>query len=636
MKKENGITLIALVITIILLLILVGVSIAMLTGENGILTNAQMSAFKTELSQIQENVEMKKAEVSTEQIVDNKVVKLFEETLEQRSDIEVPDTFKQEVMYLRDNKPTDKSQNDYEAENFDITGLLVVDKETGNGKKDTYAYDEITGIVLKIPKTNIGGKVYHSIEGTGGEEGTGSTTVGSIQDEASVVIVDEEYYYEPDLKGFDGKNTEIVYYSSDFTQQITKNAEEYINEGKQNSITQDGTNYQFHNYKNHQWANVKTTGYGLEAWWVWIPRYAYKVNGTSNSEKPISIIYVDLENKPLNPIYNGVLPEGYEVHSSFTPSGEDGSRKNLKGIWMSKYEPSYERGEDDEIATPDMTGFDKNNTYIELYDSTTQTFTEVKLADADLSTVNNSNQWYDYSKQQWANVKTTGNGLESWWVWIPRYAYNENFGIPYVNAIFVDENNKPINKKAYPNGLPEGYIVHPAFTPTGEDGSSKKLKGIWMSKYEPSFGEGKVDGGDKLLAPDMTGFDPENTYIELYDSTSNKFTSEIKLADANLETINNSKEWYNYTEKQWANIKTMASGEEAWWVWIPRYAYKTEYNTTTIIFIDENNKPINTEVYPNGLPEDFIIHPAFNPKGEDGSSKNLKGIWMSKYEPSQK
>ena len=34
-ERENGITLIALVITIIVLLILAGVSIAMLTGDNG-------------------------------------------------------------------------------------------------------------------------------------------------------------------------------------------------------------------------------------------------------------------------------------------------------------------------------------------------------------------------------------------------------------------------------------------------------------------------------------------------------------------------------------------------------------------------------------------------------------------------
>ena len=47
-KKQRGITLIALVITIIVLLILAGVSIAMLTGENGILTQAQKAKNETE------------------------------------------------------------------------------------------------------------------------------------------------------------------------------------------------------------------------------------------------------------------------------------------------------------------------------------------------------------------------------------------------------------------------------------------------------------------------------------------------------------------------------------------------------------------------------------------------------------
>ena len=53
-KKQRGITLIALVITIIVLLILAGVSIAMLTGENGILTQAQRAKNETETAQIQE------------------------------------------------------------------------------------------------------------------------------------------------------------------------------------------------------------------------------------------------------------------------------------------------------------------------------------------------------------------------------------------------------------------------------------------------------------------------------------------------------------------------------------------------------------------------------------------------------
>ena len=48
--REKGITLIALVITIIVLLILAGVSIAMLTGENGILTQAKNAKSETEVA----------------------------------------------------------------------------------------------------------------------------------------------------------------------------------------------------------------------------------------------------------------------------------------------------------------------------------------------------------------------------------------------------------------------------------------------------------------------------------------------------------------------------------------------------------------------------------------------------------
>ena len=52
--NQNGITLIALVITIIVLLILAGVSIAMLTGQNGILTQAQNAKNRTEEAQEEE------------------------------------------------------------------------------------------------------------------------------------------------------------------------------------------------------------------------------------------------------------------------------------------------------------------------------------------------------------------------------------------------------------------------------------------------------------------------------------------------------------------------------------------------------------------------------------------------------
>ena len=56
MRNQKGITLIALVITIIVLLILAGVSIAMLTGENGILTKATQSTVETARGEADEAV----------------------------------------------------------------------------------------------------------------------------------------------------------------------------------------------------------------------------------------------------------------------------------------------------------------------------------------------------------------------------------------------------------------------------------------------------------------------------------------------------------------------------------------------------------------------------------------------------
>ena len=58
LKERKGITLIALVITIIVLLILAGVSIAMLTGQNGILTQAQSAKTTTEDKSAEEKIKL--------------------------------------------------------------------------------------------------------------------------------------------------------------------------------------------------------------------------------------------------------------------------------------------------------------------------------------------------------------------------------------------------------------------------------------------------------------------------------------------------------------------------------------------------------------------------------------------------
>ena len=65
-KQNKGITLIALVITIIVLLILAGVSISAVIGENGIATKAKNAAIKTEEAKIEEEILTKIQEMQIE------------------------------------------------------------------------------------------------------------------------------------------------------------------------------------------------------------------------------------------------------------------------------------------------------------------------------------------------------------------------------------------------------------------------------------------------------------------------------------------------------------------------------------------------------------------------------------------
>lgn len=56
MKKQTGITLIAVIVTVIVMLILAGVSINLAIGDNGIINNSQKSVQKTNISESKEYI----------------------------------------------------------------------------------------------------------------------------------------------------------------------------------------------------------------------------------------------------------------------------------------------------------------------------------------------------------------------------------------------------------------------------------------------------------------------------------------------------------------------------------------------------------------------------------------------------
>ena len=76
MKKQRGITLLALVITIIIMLILAGVTINAMTGDNGLLSRAKQAKTEQLKAQAEESIKTAIMEIQTEDIPNGEDVTL--------------------------------------------------------------------------------------------------------------------------------------------------------------------------------------------------------------------------------------------------------------------------------------------------------------------------------------------------------------------------------------------------------------------------------------------------------------------------------------------------------------------------------------------------------------------------------
>ena len=81
-KEKKGITLIALVVTIVVLLILAAVSISMLGGENGIITQAQNAKEETRGGEVEEERNLWMSEITMSKTT-GETVQSIEEKLEE-------------------------------------------------------------------------------------------------------------------------------------------------------------------------------------------------------------------------------------------------------------------------------------------------------------------------------------------------------------------------------------------------------------------------------------------------------------------------------------------------------------------------------------------------------------------------
>ena len=152
MTNNKGITLIALVITIIVLLILAGVSIAMLTGQNGILTQASSAKVAQIEGQVKEeiNLAVQSAKMfSEEQAVTSETGWLASGNIGDNSTTDNSGTAPETVIgQLRNDLTTEKGYTNIEAGSNKVT----ITYKTANYSSATNYAD--AKIVAEIGITN--------------------------------------------------------------------------------------------------------------------------------------------------------------------------------------------------------------------------------------------------------------------------------------------------------------------------------------------------------------------------------------------------------------------------------------------------------------------------------------------------
>ena len=227
----------------------------------------------------------------------------------------------------------------------------------------------------------------------------------------------------------------------------------------------------------------------------------------------------------------------------------------------------------------------------------------------------NTNSWYNYDKQEWANAVTVSSNtrdkylgaevgtkidmadIETMWVWIPRYSYSigSEDGTNYygkqgdyldstptvalpgeIDIKFVDKTTKDRGTAKYlVSEGPNNWYTPDAFTFGNEE-----LSGIWVGKFETSSSDPSLgDGGgnttslDPMIKPNVT-------------SWRNISVSSIYQVGLKLSAVGNR---YGFSEKM--NSHAMRNDE---WGAVT-YLSQSKYGKLG----NEDFKGANKEVYQN-------------------------------------
>ena len=542
-EKSRGITLIALVITIIILLLLAGVTISAIVN-GGLITRAKEAKFKQKMAEFRDETntyvawqltswqmdgtldtstekinagEILKDAIDKEIVTDitkNDVTTNIEDVIKDisKSDKSLVVVYKGELCYVSSDK---NKNNDKQVKWCNEIGIKVLE------------YKEPEGIVVKNGK-------YELVNGL--------------------------YLCTPKLdEGF----------KSDRTRYLEVNSQGNLTPGKW--IDQNPTE-SWYDYKNSKWANILVENNGSEIYYTWIPRYCFKLD-QDNQTSDVKFIdtdnnYKDVDGK-VTPWEStdgveGLKDQGYKIPEAFTVQASAIRTYELSGYWAMKYtagdisvpstvsyDMSVSKGiiniknislntsvtNSNPITTytvalngevvqtinnasevsnigskvivlnnmkagdnvinvtglnaggevvgsmtknyspavvnaPDLSGFNKDTTFYVTYDDNGKETSTIPISQAV------PQYWYEYGESRWANIVTRNNGLETYYTWIPRYAF------------MLDQTNQKSTIKFITGTSTEaggGYQIPDAFwfdkNGNGVQDDGEQLTGFWSMKY---------------------------------------------------------------------------------------------------------------------------------------------------------
>ena len=303
-KKMSGITLIALIITIIILLILAGIAISVI-GENGLFTRAKEASFKTKMSEYTEKTNLYVSWQITETMNTDTSKINSGEVLKEAIDQEiVTDITKDDVSVSIDDVIEDISNKDkkfiviYKGEM-----CYVSNKEIDNNEKQVKWCKELGIKILE----------YISPEGI-------------VVKNGKYELVNGVYLCTPKLdEGFVPEKSRYLEVGSN----------EYLTPG--NWIT-DNPTINWYDYKNSKWANIYVENNGSEVYYVWIPRYCFKLD-QETQRSDVKFIDTDNNYKDENgnaTTWEELQEQGYQVPEAFTVVSGNVTTE-IAGYWAMKY-----------------------------------------------------------------------------------------------------------------------------------------------------------------------------------------------------------------------------------------------------------------------------------------------------------